>query len=154
MKRRFLAVLIAVVMVVSAVIIPTTVVSAAGVNVSFNALLLLRQIRSQIKFYDGEELVATVKMAADGTVEAPELEAKEGYDFDGWYADEELTEKYDFETPVKYGSKFYAKWVEAVVEEEVTEDETTEAEDVVETPADEEVVEEEATEEENTEAAE
>ncbi|WP_311562207.1 SpaA isopeptide-forming pilin-related protein [Peptoniphilus duerdenii] len=35
---------------------------------------------------------------------------EEGYTFDGWYTDENLQKKYDFNTPVKRNLTLYAKW--------------------------------------------
>lgn len=34
----------------------------------------------------------------------------EGYNFKGWYADENLTNEFDFETAIKADTKVYAKW--------------------------------------------
>ncbi|MDE7269418.1 MAG: InlB B-repeat-containing protein, partial [Acetatifactor sp.] len=36
---------------------------------------------------------------------------KSGYTFDGWYADSECTQKYDFSAPVKSNLTLYAKWL-------------------------------------------
>ena len=40
----------------------------------------------------------------------PEAPTREGYVFDGWYADNELTNAYDFSTPVTGDTTLYAKW--------------------------------------------
>ena len=41
----------------------------------------------------------------------PKNPEKEGYTFDGWYTDEECTQKYDFDTRVNKDFTLYAKWV-------------------------------------------
>lgn len=40
----------------------------------------------------------------------PEAPTREGYVFDGWYADNDLTTAYDFTTPVTGDITLYAKW--------------------------------------------
>ena len=42
----------------------------------------------------------------------PLFPEKDGCTFEGWYEDEELTEKYDFTTPVTKSITLYAKWNE------------------------------------------
>ncbi len=42
--------------------------------------------------------------------------SKEGYDFDGWYSDKDLTKKYDFNAPVESDMTLYAKWTEEPVQ--------------------------------------
>ena len=44
----------------------------------------------------------------------PEDPSKEGYDFKGWYQDEECTVEYDFSVPVSGDFTLYAKWEEIV----------------------------------------
>ncbi len=47
----------------------------------------------------------------DGDIlEAPHHPTKSGYRFKGWYEDERLTEKYDFDKPVTSSFTLYAKW--------------------------------------------
>ena len=38
--------------------------------------------------------------------------SKEGFSFVGWFADEELTEKFDFSTAIEHDTTVYAKWEE------------------------------------------
>lgn len=47
-----------------------------------------------------------------GLVTKPVTPVKEGAAFDGWYADTELTQPYDFDTPVNGDLTLYAKWTE------------------------------------------
>ena len=49
-------------------------------------------------------------MEEDGIVREPTAPACEGYKFEGWYSDRELTTKYEFSTPVKKSFILYAKW--------------------------------------------
>jgi len=46
-----------------------------------------------------------------GTAAAePDPPARQGYNFDGWFSDEALTDPYDFESPVNENITLYAKW--------------------------------------------
>ena len=58
----------------------------------------------------------------------PETPVREGYVFDGWYTDSELTQPYDFSTPVTADLTLYAKWVELSVDISLTVN--TEAENI------------------------
>lgn len=44
------------------------------------------------------------------TVAEPESPTREGYQFEGWYADEGLTIPWDFETPIENSMELYASW--------------------------------------------
>ena len=48
---------------------------------------------------------------------APADPVREGYAFDGWYSDEELTAAYDWSAPVEVPITLYAKWTEAPADE-------------------------------------
>lgn len=50
------------------------------------------------------------ELSAGETAVEPEDPTKEGFVFKGWFLDEELTEAYDFETPVTENITLYAKW--------------------------------------------
>ncbi|MBR1740200.1 MAG: InlB B-repeat-containing protein [Ruminococcus sp.] len=79
--------------------------------------------------FGGTEI--TPSMIAEGqTADEPETPTKEGYVFDGWYADEDCTTPYDFTTPITNDTTIYAKWAEAPEDESsVTEEESSVAEE-------------------------
>lgn len=54
----------------------------------------------------------TVYVALGGTVAAPADPERSGYSFGGWYADEALTQEWDFSTPITQALTLYAKWIE------------------------------------------
>lgn len=51
----------------------------------------------------------------------PAAPEKEGYKFDGWYADKELTNKFDFASKITKNITLYAKWTENKDDEKTTE---------------------------------
>lgn len=53
-----------------------------------------------------------VKVLKGSKVAKPEDPVREGYTFAGWYADEALTEAYDFGSAVNEDTVLYAKWTE------------------------------------------
>lgn len=53
-----------------------------------------------------------VEVIKGSKVAKPEDPVREGYTFAGWYADEALTEAYDFGSPVNEDTTLYAKWTE------------------------------------------
>ncbi|MBQ9415183.1 MAG: InlB B-repeat-containing protein [Clostridia bacterium] len=54
------------------------------------------------------------QIVADGkTVTKPADPTKDAFTFAGWYTNPELTDPYDFNTPVPYSFTLYAKWAEA-----------------------------------------
>lgn len=65
----------------------------------------------KLELNNGEEAIEAE--VNDGIVEIPEAPKKEGFKFDGWYADSELTEKWDFLTSkADEDTVLYAKWEE------------------------------------------
>ena len=50
----------------------------------------------------------------NGTVKKPKNPSLTGYNFDGWFADEECTEVFDFASKVKSDITIYAKWSKIV----------------------------------------
>lgn len=61
---------------------------------------------------NGGNDVAQQTVTANKTVSEPAVPVKEGYTFDGWYSDKELTKQYDFASKVNSDIILYAKWKE------------------------------------------
>ena len=59
---------------------------------------------------NGGSEVTSQTIAYGGTAEMPQNPTKGGYTFGGWYRDAELTEAFDFSTPLTRGITLYAKW--------------------------------------------
>ena len=67
--------------------------------------------RYTVKFEtDGGTEIANKTVTRNSKLAEPEVPTKDGYTFGGWYTDEELTEKYDFDSKVTKGFTLYAKW--------------------------------------------
>lgn len=49
-----------------------------------------------------------------GTAYEPDDPVRPGHSFDGWYADEGLTQPFDFSTPIRHDTVLYAKWEQVV----------------------------------------
>ncbi len=65
--------------------------------------------------FAGEGVTASTTAVTDGSiVEQPADPTRDGYRFDGWYADEALTQAYDFTSPVTANITLYAKWTRTV----------------------------------------
>ncbi len=65
---------------------------------------------------DGGSTIKSQSISKNKTVTEPTAPTKDGYTFDGWYTDEELTNKYDFTTKVTKSFTLYAKWIENIIE--------------------------------------
>jgi len=65
---------------------------------------------------NGGSTVASAKVKKEGTVSAPGTPVKDGFVFDGWYTDRELTHKYDFSAVVTKSFTLYAKWTKTEIE--------------------------------------
>lgn len=61
---------------------------------------------------NGAEAIKSQSIKKNRTVTKPADPTKEGYAFEGWYQDKELTKAYDFATEVKKSFTLYAKWAE------------------------------------------
>jgi len=79
-------------------------------------------VKYTVKFEsNGGSAVKSVSVNKNAVVAEPATPAKEGFKFDGWYTDKELTTAYDFTTKVTKNITLYAKWTEIETEEpEVT----------------------------------
>ncbi len=62
---------------------------------------------------NGGTAVDPVKVKDGETFSAPTAPTKYAFNFAGWYCNPELTDPYDFSTPVPYDFTLYAKWEEA-----------------------------------------
>lgn len=62
---------------------------------------------------NGGSSVSSQNVESGQKAEKPEDPTREGFTFEGWYSDEELTEAYDFDTAVTAFLTLYAKWTEA-----------------------------------------
>ena len=69
----------------------------------------------EVRFMDGEDVLIRQAVRYGQTASVPNTPAKVDYVFKGWYADEECTEVYDFNTLIENedGIEIYAKWEEA-----------------------------------------
>lgn len=63
----------------------------------------------------GGSVISDQAVYAGDCVIQPQNPVKEGYVFAGWYSDQELTEEYDFTTPVEKDFTLYAAWNDADV---------------------------------------
>ena len=62
---------------------------------------------------NGGSYVDAVFVEDGGRLTAPTNPTRTGFNFVGWYCNPELTDPYDFSTPVPYSFTLYAKWEEA-----------------------------------------
>lgn len=63
---------------------------------------------------EGNDVVSSTVSYGEKIDEPPTDPTREGYDFAGWYTDEDCTEVYDFATPVTDNMTLYAKWTPVV----------------------------------------
>ena len=61
--------------------------------------------------YGGTEILAQTVNSGTNAIK-PDDPAKEGFLFDGWYKDKELTEPFDFQAPINADTTVYARWTE------------------------------------------
>jgi len=62
---------------------------------------------------NGGSAVEAAKVKNGDKLTAPAAPTKYAFEFGGWYCNPELTDPYDFNTPVPYDFTLYAKWNEA-----------------------------------------
>ncbi len=78
---------------------------------------------------NGGSTVKSQSVSKNKTVTEPTAPTKDGYTFDGWYTDKNLTLGYDFDTKVTKSFTLYAKWTENKTEEKPDETDRTETPD-------------------------
>ena len=61
---------------------------------------------------NGGTSVASQTVSYSGLAVKPADPTKDNFDFGGWYSDEGLQNKFDFETPITTDITLYAKWIE------------------------------------------
>ncbi len=67
--------------------------------------------RYTVKFdTDGGSEIASKTVTRNSKIAEPTVPKKEGYKFDGWFADEEFTTAYDFDSKITKNITLYAKW--------------------------------------------
>ena len=66
--------------------------------------------------YDGTESIGQITADYGQAFAVPETPSKDGFSFDGWYADSEWTVKYDFTLTATQNVSLYAKFDEIVLE--------------------------------------
>lgn len=67
-------------------------------------------------YYDGNEYLGEISAEYGQAFAVPATPSKDGYSFDGWYSDSELTAKYDFSQKATKDISLYAKFDEIVLE--------------------------------------
>ncbi len=65
---------------------------------------------------NGGSIVKSQNISINKTVSEPTAPTKNGYKFDGWYTDKDLTTAYDFSEKVTKSFTLYAKWAEEKAE--------------------------------------
>lgn len=86
-----------------------------GTGITLTAKWKIKTYRVEYNFTtkekpEGAEIPESKEVEYKGRIEEPELKEYEEWSFNGWYLDKELTEKYDFATPVKTDLKLYGEW--------------------------------------------
>jgi len=82
--------------------------------------------RYTVKFdSNGGSAVKAITVNKNAVATEPTAPTKDGFKFDGWYTDKELTTAYDFTAKVTKNFTLYAKWTEVEKEPEVDETDAT-----------------------------
>ncbi|MDI6453584.1 InlB B-repeat-containing protein [Peloplasma aerotolerans] len=64
---------------------------------------------------NGGTTIEPVMLESNETVSEPHEPTKEGYEFAGWFTNQQLTELFDFDSPIITNLTIYAKWTEIIV---------------------------------------
>ncbi len=82
--------------------------------------IIPREIYYEVEFVtNGGTKIEDIEVKSGDTIEKPSDPKKEGYDFDGWYANKKLTQLFNFETKINNDYILYAKWTEVKNEEPI-----------------------------------
>ena len=91
-----------------------------GIIIAVILMFVLKKPIYEVSFMsDGSEVLDSIEVKEDETIEEPSVPVKEGYEFVGWYSG---TEKFDFSTKITEDITLEARW-EKTVSAEVTDDE-------------------------------
>lgn len=67
----------------------------------------------KVSYYDNGTLINTMTVNSGKTTNRPANPTKEGYVFEGWYANQSLTRKFDFDEKITKDMSVYAKFITA-----------------------------------------
>lgn len=96
---------------------PTTVYAKWSRNVSYSGGTIAYNWTVKFETNGGSEVKA-VAVDKNDVVKEPVAPTKDGFKFEGWYTDKELTTAYDFSAKVTKNITLYAKWTEVEKEPE------------------------------------
>ncbi|MDD4832475.1 MAG: InlB B-repeat-containing protein [Clostridia bacterium] len=65
----------------------------------------------KVSYYDNGKLINTMTVNSGKTLNRPTDPTKEGYVFEGWYENQSLTRKFDFEEKISKDTAVYAKFI-------------------------------------------
>lgn len=89
----------------------TVTIRYEGERVTYNITVTYRMFNVTFD-YNYDDTTEVVSVRENFPVDEPETPVREDYDFNGWYSDEELTDSYDFATPVTADMTLYAGWLD------------------------------------------
>ena len=76
---------------------------------------------------NGGEKLQSQSVKKGGKAAMPETPAREGYEFDGWYSDNALTQEFDFSENITKNIALYAKWTQIKQDEDKREENPSES---------------------------
>ncbi|HPG92404.1 MAG TPA: InlB B-repeat-containing protein [Clostridia bacterium] len=65
----------------------------------------------KVSYYDNGKLINTMTVNSGKTTNRPVNPTKEGYVFEGWYENQSLTRKFDFDEKISKDTSVYAKFI-------------------------------------------
>jgi uncharacterized repeat protein (TIGR02543 family) len=83
-----------------------------GTDTHYLAFTIDRTVRVTFETNGGSGVDAVPPFDAGGVISRPADPTRAGYTFAGWYSDAELTQPFDFNTPVSADLTLYAKWTQ------------------------------------------